>query len=532
MIQNVDEMKREQKASSQVLAGSRQPSTTKSESLLTAAMIESLLQQTEEIIELQTKEQRIEKNSINGSFGSNHFADHLDYMTLLSALNIEFRYGKGAQQHDLVEYVMHMFDGYMTNLTYRFKLEQLKMHNTEAFLTAIDVFTLCTMFAKHQNMSQLHNIAISFLFHNIGQLHVSDDLLTKHSTSMCDDMTVQLFHEMGIGNLSYIVKPHSQQQATIASVPMDVKLLHLIKTYVALTMPHPPKQSMHPYDAITQMYAASEHKHDIVLNAFAHFLGIFPENAVVLLSNGSQAIIESKGVANPLLPKVRSLQTNMSLSLPYDFSLHISKMVASNAMSLERLFTSLSEAICNAQYIVAKRCFEHLIRLYEATKWYTHIHIPLFKIIDILDKNDVLLPEKRDKMKEMYRHMMKETKVKLNEQLQQHEIVLILVDDDMECEELVSLLEGLLYLDAMYPIVIRNEKSSREIKDMMERLNIRQLFVLSEQQQHTIYERATACHFNEKALEQLLMTFSEKKLQAGDVRSYFQRFHTGAAHVS
>lgn len=508
MVQNAGETKSSAQANNQLFMKGHPSTTVKHEQRLTAAMIQSLLQQSEEIIELQANDDAEET-----SFSSNYFADQLDYMTLLSALNIEFRYGKGAQQHGIVEYVMHLFDEYMANLTYRFKLEQLKGHNSIAFYAAIDVFTLCTMFAKHEKMPQLHDIAIGFLFHNIGQLD------EKHTASE------QLFYEMGLDKVAHLGKPYSKQ----VEAQVEVKLLHIVQTYVHLTM----QQAMHPADAITHMYADIDLKADYLLQAFSHFLGIFPANAVVLLSDGSQAVIENKGIANPLLPQVRSLQTGALFYLPYDFKLHISKMVAPSAMSFEYLFTNLSEAICNAQYTIVKQYFERLISLYEASKWYTHIHIPLFKIISILDTNDVLLPEKREKMKDMYRHMMKETKIKLNAQMTQSEIVLMLVEEDFEQQELIHLLEGLLCLDGMYPIVIRNEKSAREITDMIERLNIQQVFVVNAQKTRTLsHNTAAVFHFDEQELERLLMAFSYKSLQGGDVRRCLQQVSETIGYVS
>lgn len=218
----------------------------------------------------------------------------------------------------------------------------------------------------------------------------------------------------------------------------------------------------------------------------------------------------------------------------YDKSLQKSLPQSSSpAAALHWRCAELSEAICNAQYTIVKQYFERLISLYEASKWYTHIHIPLFKIISILDTNDVLLPEKREKMKDMYRHMMKETKIKLNAQMTQSEIVLMLVEEDFEQQELIHLLEGLLCLDGMYPIVIRNEKSAREITDMIERLNIQQVFVVNAQKTRTLsHNTAAVFHFDEQELERLLMAFSYKSLQGGDVRRCLQQVSETIGYVS
>ncbi|MEE1132408.1 MAG: hypothetical protein UHX00_12380 [Caryophanon sp.] len=468
-----------------------------------------------------------------------YLSDDIDYMNILNTLNVEFRYGKGAQQTDYLEYTIELFNAYMDDLAYRFKLEQMKGHDVTTFLQAMDVFTLGTMFAKHQYMPLLNNVAIGFLFHDIGKMNVPQAILTKTTALTMAERAIimrhtdkgkELFCDMGLQAIAYLAKTNRESKYTTGhlspmSASMDLKLLQIVKAYSKLTLARPYKQQMHPHEAITHMYANKKSYDEDLLYAFVDFLGIFPKDAVVLLSDGSKAVVESIEAPSPLLPKVRLLQTGELVQLPYDFTLTIRCIMTQQDLSRERAFTSLCEAVLRAQYIVAKQHFEYLISSYDASQWYTHIHIPLFKIIKILETNELIAYDKLDKIKGMYCHILKETKVKLGELPMQRDIVLVLVGDDVQQNELIHLFEGVLYAEGMYPIVIRNEKSAPEIEAMIQRLHITQLFIVGNEHICNVpYEMGDRCHIALHELEHMLTTCSYEDARAMQVKSQLQRY--------
>lgn len=513
----------------------RQTFVEKKESakFFTKEAIESLMQQV----------MYVQENDKQDAHPANDLSDEIDYMALLNALNIEFRYGRGAQHTDYLEYTMFLFDAYMNDLTYRMKLEEMKWHDTTTFLQAIDVFTLSTMFAKHQHMPLLGKVAIGFLFHDIGKINVPQAILTKTTALTMAERAIimrhtekgkELFCDIGLQEIAYLAKTNREskyKEGRLApmDVSMDVKLLQIVKAYSKLTLARPYKRPMHPHEAITHMYVQKQHYDEELLHAFTNFLGIFPKDAVVLLCDGSKAIVDSIEVPSPLLPKVRLLQTGEVMQLPYDFTLTIRSIVSKQSMSRERAFTSLCEAVLRAQYIVAKQHFEYLISSYDASQWYTHIHIPLFKIMRILETNELLAYDKIEKIKEMYCHILKETKVKLGELPVQREIVLVLVGDDVQQNELIHLFEGVLYAEGMYPIIIRNEKSTREIEMMIQRLRITQLFVIgSDGIRNLPNDTGDLCHIVLDELEQMLTTCSYEDLQALQVKKRLDRYASEA----
>ncbi|MER2106723.1 MAG: HD domain-containing phosphohydrolase [Solibacillus sp.] len=512
-------------------------------SFVTNRIIEFLMKQNIKLVDIKmTPEKMANKVERENHSESITFSDQIDYFMLLGKLNVEFRYGKGIQQNDYIEYVIELFDAYMENLTCRLKLEQLKGYDYYTFLRAVDVFTLCTMFAREKNVPCLEKIALGFLFHDIGKLKSPKSILNKKTKLTRTEREIiqrhtlngyQLLCDMGLESIAYLAMSHHENAngtgypsgTSCLSLPIEIQLLQIVDVYSALTLQRSYKEPMHPSEAITLMYNNKQNFNEEILNAFTNFLGIFPENSIVLLSDGSQAIIESMDVPNPLLPKVRSFQGGNSFQIPYDFKLNICKMISYNEMSLERLFSKFSEALLSAEDILAKKYFEDLIEWYPSYEWYTHIHIPLFKIMKVLETNHLLSPAKIKKIKETYCHLMKDTMLKLNQINKQREIVLILIEEDVNEDELISLFEGILYSEEIYPIVIRKEKSHREIENIINTLNIKQLFVLSNKKLIEITDQTVDifCVLMDQ-LEKFLITLSHKDLHKVQLKKQLQQY--------
>ncbi|MGM9946316.1 MAG: hypothetical protein ACI33M_15295 [Lysinibacillus sp.] len=75
-----------------------------------------------------------------------------------------------------------------------------------------------------------------------------------------------------------------------------------------------------------------------LLASFVDFMGICPENAVVLLSDGSHALVEKVNNMLPLLPTVKRFDSGTSFSLPIDFQLKIEKITSYYIETPEQLF--------------------------------------------------------------------------------------------------------------------------------------------------------------------------------------------------
>lgn len=512
-------------------------------SFVTNRIIEFLMKHNIKLVDIKVpREKMVHSMERENHSESITFSDNIDYFMLLGKLNIEFRYGKSIQQNNHIEYVIELFYEYMENLTYRLKLEQLKEYDYYTFLHAIDVFTLCTMFAREKNIPSLEKKALGFLFHDIGKIKSPKSILNKKTRLTRTEIEIiqrhtldgyQLLCDMGLESIAYLAMSHHENATgtgypsgtSCLSLPIEVQLLQLVDVYSALTLKRSYKEPMPPYEAITLMYNNKQSFNEEALNAFTDFLGIFPENSIVLLSDGSQAIIESMDVPNPLLPKVRSFQGGNSFQIPYDFNLNICKMLSYDEMSSERLFAKLSEAILSAEDSLAKKYFEHLLDCYHSYEWYTHIHIPLFKIMKVLETNQLLPGVRIKKNKETYCHLMKETMSKLNQINKQRETVLILIEEDVNENELISLFEGILYSEEIYPIVIRKAKSYREIENIINSLNIKQLFVLSNQKSIEIMDQTVDIFCVSMAqLEKFLITLSYKDLHKVQLKKQLQQF--------
>lgn len=70
------------------------------------------------------------------------------FLQALGELSTEIRYGHVLKSMDDILFIRNLFQRYMENSHYRKLLNTLKDYDTYTYMHAIDVFTLCTLFAK------------------------------------------------------------------------------------------------------------------------------------------------------------------------------------------------------------------------------------------------------------------------------------------------------------------------------------------------------------------------------------------------
>lgn len=101
------------------------------------------------------------------------------FLQALGELSTEIRYGHVLKNMDDILFIRNLFQRYMENSHYRKLLNTLKDYDTYTYMHAIDVFTLCTLFAKKEGIQNLEHCAIGFLFHDIGKLKIPLAILKK-----------------------------------------------------------------------------------------------------------------------------------------------------------------------------------------------------------------------------------------------------------------------------------------------------------------------------------------------------------------
>lgn len=230
-----------------------------------------------------------------------------NYLQALGELSTEIRYGHALKDVADIQFVRDLFKRYMHNVRYRQYLFELRDCDLYTYMHAIDVFTLSTLFAKRQGIGNLETLALGFLFHDIGKLKTPIEILKKRGKLTKSEFEIMKQHsqhgyemlcELGLHDIAHLAKSHHErvkgtgypEGGNAEHLPEEVRILQLVDIYSAITLPRSYKEEVKAADAIALLYQDKHLLDENLLGEFIDFIGVYPENKVVLLSDGTHAI--------------------------------------------------------------------------------------------------------------------------------------------------------------------------------------------------------------------------------------------------
>ncbi|MFP3917489.1 HD domain-containing protein, partial [Lysinibacillus telephonicus] len=181
-----------------------------------------------------------------------------EFDILLGYLSCETRYGKVLKNIEDISYVNNLFLNYMKNPIFSYYLLKLKDFDEDTYRHMIDVFTLCTLFSKKEGISNIDDIAVGFLFHDIGKLYTPIELirkkgkLTKKEFLIVQEHTVKgekILKQIGLEKVAYLAKSHHErvdgsgypEGLRREGQPKVLQILQLINMYSTITLRRPYK---------------------------------------------------------------------------------------------------------------------------------------------------------------------------------------------------------------------------------------------------------------------------------------------------
>lgn len=210
----------------------------------------------------------------------------------------ETRYGNVFRKEEDVYYVENLFIEYMKNPIYYQYLLKFKKLGKYIYYHIIDVFTLSTLFCRKEGIPNIEDIAIGFLFHDIGKLFTPVQLLRKEGKlTKKESLIVQkylekgydLLKQIGLEKVTYLAK--SQQERITYSgyrkereyeeLPKEIQILKIIDRYSVITLCRSNEEAVAVSHAIDILYNESHLYNKELLNSFIDFIGIYPENSIV-----------------------------------------------------------------------------------------------------------------------------------------------------------------------------------------------------------------------------------------------------------
>lgn len=467
--------------------------------------------------------------------------DTPNFFETLAELSTERRYGHALKNMNDILFVRDLFEQYMQNSHYRRLLQVLQQYDTYNYQHAVDVFTLCTLFAKKEGIPRIEQDALGFLFHDIGKLNIPLTMLNKKGKLSLHEFTrmkqhtqlgYEILKERGLDAIAYLAKSHHEridgsgypEGLEGRHIPKEVRFLQLIDMYSALTMTPSYRQKLEAAEAIMIMYKERHLLDHKLLARFVDFLGIYPENAIVLLSDGTHAFVEQVNHQHPLLPMVRRLETNDTISLPINFQLKIEKLITYQIEKPEQLFYKFSDYLLKGEEHLMEKYYNRLKDQYTYAECFTKIYLPIYQIVKVMDQQ-LVLEDRRLKL----RGLLNKALLQLRQESKKGSAIIFWIDQEFRSSIPLLLIEGIFYSKGLYPMILENTTPRDELVKIADYCEAKAIFVFSKDKKliDMPYQKWKLYHMTAEKLEQFVFSFAGLSEQNINIRQAIETYQTG-----
>ena len=220
------------------------------------------------------------------------------FFNSLSFVGHEHRYGKMLNHDKDVQLLIQLFTDIHMNDHFIDTLYALKTWDHFAFVHSFDVFVLGTLIAKRLGLHQLESIALGFLFHDIGKMEISQDILAKEGKLTFNEFerikrhTIEgeaILNSLGQSQIAHFARSHHERmdgsgypdKLSKKELSKELRILQIIDVYSALTLQRPYKDEIPAQEAL-QILARDVNKYDkSILLELIEALAIYPSHSTV-----------------------------------------------------------------------------------------------------------------------------------------------------------------------------------------------------------------------------------------------------------
>ncbi|MGN7478009.1 HD-GYP domain-containing protein [Solibacillus silvestris] len=466
----------------------------KKDSILTEKGLELLRKKSVQFISIYYKEKPvisvdfptfdtpIENSPADGSMvfnfsdsSRNESGNKFDFYAILAELDIEIRYGQLLKEEANIDYLQKTLYSIVAHPTYADYLLQLKKWDYHSYLHCFDAYIIGTLFARHLNIEHVEQLAIGYLLHDIGKLKIPQQLLQKPGRLTAKEFETMkahtlygeaIFNQIGLSDLSYIAKSHHERrngEGYPDSVPAfyttELELLQIVDVYSAITMKRPYRDAMRAADAFSLLYRDEDKFNGDLLTKFVDFIGIYPENSIVLLSDGLHGIIEKANPLFPTSPRVKCMETNSSFHISINNDITILKMISHQTEDKTELLNTFYNELVSANVESAKKTYLKIVDNFKVAEYFTKIFIPVYQILNLLKMQNAIYDTKYTQVVQYMEQLMQQ---KIDEQIENdlyHENVLILVDENFKNDYFFKVFLGLIHNNYIFPHIMPIQSS-------------------------------------------------------------------------
>ena len=430
--------------------------------------------------------------TINSNKGGNH---RINFYNLLAELDIEIRYGQILKNEEDIDYLQNLLNAILSNETYYDYLNQLKNWDYLSFLHCIDAFVLGTLFARKLQLAHIEQVAIGYLFHDIGKIKIPHSILQKPGRLNAKEFEIMKTHtiegdkilqQIGLHDYAYLAKSHHARingegypESDPSVFTTELEILQIIDVYSAITMKRPYRDAMRAADAFSLLYRDEEMFNDGLLTQFVDFIGIYPENSIVLLSDDFHAIVEKANPQFPTSPRVKCIETATSFHISVNNDIRIVKMISHQTENKAELLNTFYNELVSANVESAKKTYLKLVDNFKVSEYFTKIFIPLYQILNVLKMQNAIYDTKYKQVVEYMEQLMKAKIDELIDNDHYNENILLLIDADFKDDYLFTVFLGLIHNEHISPHVLPINTSLDTILMTLDNANISKTCVIS-----------------------------------------------------
>jgi HD-GYP domain-containing protein (c-di-GMP phosphodiesterase class II) len=258
---------------------------------------------------------------------------------------------------EVSEALEHLIDEILNSDSHIINIIDMKGYDSYTYQHSVNVCILACVIGIGYDMdrSQLRDLALSAIFHDIGKMFIDKKLLDKPGELTDEEFEVMKTHasigidKLNLNNiLSYVVTSSILQHhekfngdgypfgRKAMEIPLNAQLVSIADVYDALTTHRPYRSPLLPSEAYEYILGNSGQAFNPELvKVFMKKIAPFPLGVQVLLSNGQSGIVYKNYEDNLLRPLIKIIPDTEQ---PGDFFVDLKNDVDSYNVTIEKVF--------------------------------------------------------------------------------------------------------------------------------------------------------------------------------------------------
>jgi len=418
------------------------------------------------------------------------------FFEILELVGSESRYGNILSSSEDVEFIMNLFTKIHNKYDFIDELYKLKAWDHYTFVHSFDVFILGSLFARQKGVQDLESVALGYLLHDIGKLQIPQEILTLGRKLSYKEFAIMKTHTnigstmlklAGLDHIAQYAKSHHEridgsgypEQLKGNDLRREMKIVQIVDVYSALTLNRPYRDALSASKALDLLFRDA-HQYDLeLLKDFIELLKIYPSNSTVLLSDHTHAKIVQANELLPMFPIVKRSNDFTDFHLPYDFKIIIDKMIEHQPKSFQDRFKEFSQRLIAGYEGLLQKGFSDLSDGLKIEEVYSRIIMPLYRVITILYEGKIIDSVEYNLRISSIMRLLQLSEDSILENNHYRTQTLLVIEGNEQPLVHMKILQGLLHIENIYPIVIKNPISVKFIEKTVADFNIESVFIFN-----------------------------------------------------